>query len=100
MRVPNPCHLNTLWIARKRAGLGQKTVARRLGHKTASTISEYETGRLLPGLRTALKLAAIYHTPVTELYADLNHQVEQEVALAEQRYPGIECPVAPRIFHA
>ena len=55
----HPCQLNTLWIARKRAGLGQKTVAHRLGHKTASTISEYETGRLLPGLRTGLKLFVV-----------------------------------------
>ncbi len=87
--------MNKLWIARKRAGLGQKTVARRLGHKTASTISEYEAGRILPGIRTALKLAAIYHTPVEELYAPLNAEVQEEIALSEKSCPII-APVATR----
>ena len=96
MRRPNNTHLNTLWIARKRAGLGQKTVARRLGHKTASTISEYETGRIVPNLRTALKLAAIYRTPIPELYASLNAEVEREVAREEEKHAGIRCPAPIR----
>jgi hypothetical protein len=52
------CHhyLNNLWIARKHIGLAQKSVARLLGHRTTSAISEYETGRLLLNLKTALKL--------------------------------------------
>ena len=83
-----PRQLNTLWIARKRIGLGQKSVALRLGHKTASTISEYETGRLVPNLRTALKLAAIYHTPVEQLYAALNAEAASEVATVERRFPA------------
>ena len=91
MRAPTH-HLNTLWIARKRRGLGQKSVARRLGHKTASTISEYETGRLTPNLKTALKLAAIYRTPVEQLYAALNAEVEEEVAIAEQKFGPIKIP--------
>ena len=84
--------LNMLWIARKRIGLGQKSVALRLGHKTASTISEYETGRLTPNLRTALKLAAIYHTPVEKLYATLNAEVGAELATAEQKYGPVSRP--------
>jgi hypothetical protein len=38
-----PCHhyMNTLWIAWKKIGLGQKSVARLLGHQTTSAISEY-----------------------------------------------------------
>jgi len=55
-------------------------VARLLGHHTTSAISEYETGRLLPNLRTALKLAVIYGAPLKELYAPLWGEVEQEVA--------------------
>ena len=72
MRKPCNFHLNTLWIARKRVGLGQKTVAQRLGHKTASTISEYETGRIVPNLRTALKLARI----PTRSSGDLNYSLQ------------------------
>ncbi len=32
--------LNYLWIARKQVGLAQKSVARLLGHKTTSVITE------------------------------------------------------------
>jgi DNA-binding XRE family transcriptional regulator len=103
MRRPSNTHLNTLWIARKRVGLGQKS-AWRLGHKTASTISEYETGHIVPNLRTALELAAIYRTPVTDLYVVLNAEVEREVATEERKYPGIKCPapfetLPTRTFH-
>jgi DNA-binding XRE family transcriptional regulator len=82
-----PCHhyLNTLWIARKKIGLGQKSVARLLGHHTTSAISEYETGRLLPNLTTALKLAAIYKTPVCDLYAPLYGQIEHDIASAGRK---------------
>jgi transcriptional regulator with XRE-family HTH domain len=72
--------LNYLWIARKQVGLAQKSVARLLGHKTTSVISEYENGRLFPSLRTALKLAAIYNKPLTDLYSPLYREVEQELA--------------------
>jgi DNA-binding XRE family transcriptional regulator len=79
MRRPNNHNLNKLWIARKKVGLGQKSVARLLGHKSTSPISEYETGRILPNLHTAFKLAIIYNTPLPDLYQTLYSQVEQEV---------------------
>jgi len=65
-------------------------VARLLGHKTISTISEYETGRLLPSLRTALKLAAIYRTPVCDLYAPLYGEIEREVAGSGKETPTMK----------
>ena len=70
---------NRLWIARKKAGLGQKTVARMLGHTGTSPISEYENGRVLPKLETVLKLAVIYQTPVEELYAPIYEEMREEV---------------------
>jgi DNA-binding XRE family transcriptional regulator len=84
MRRPRPQNFNHLWIARKKAGLPQKSVARLLGHKGTSVISEYETGRLLPSLRTAFKLAAIYQAPLSELYAGLFQEVQSEVELARK----------------
>src|SRR6266436_1766716 len=81
-RRPIP-QLNNLWISRKHIGLGQKSVARLLGHKSTSGISEYETGKLLPSLSTALKLAVVYNRPVTELYADLYRQIQEEVSVAK-----------------
>ncbi len=82
-------HRNKLWIARKRAGLGQKSVARLLGHKTTSPISVYETGRLLPGLRTALKLAAIYNTSISELYPSLYREIADEVQSNRPSLPSM-----------
>ena len=78
---------NTLWIARKKIGLGQKSVARLLGLQCSSPISEYETGRLLPNLRTALKLSIIYNTPLAELYAPLYGEVTQEVEALRRKLP-------------
>ena len=78
MRRPT-FQLNNLWISRKHAGLGQKSVARPLGHKSTSVISEYETGRLLPSLPTALKLAVVYNRSVAERYPSLYGQVQQEI---------------------
>jgi transcriptional regulator with XRE-family HTH domain len=72
-------NLNMLWIARKQNGLAQKSVARLLGHKTTSVISEYENGRLFPSLRTALKLAAIYNKPLAELYSPLCLEIDREL---------------------
>jgi DNA-binding XRE family transcriptional regulator len=74
-----------LWISRKQAGLGQKSAARLLGHRSKSVISEYETGRLLPSLPTALKLAVVYGRPVTELYPDLYRRIQEEVRTAESK---------------
>ena len=70
---------NRLWIARKNAGLGQKTVARLLGYTSVGPISEYENGIVFPKLKTVLKLAAIYQTSVEELYAPVYEQMQEEV---------------------
>jgi transcriptional regulator with XRE-family HTH domain len=66
-------------MARKKVGLGQKSVARMLGYKSTSPISEYETGRLIPSLRTAFKLAVLYNLSLQELYAPLYGEVQQEI---------------------
>src|SRR6266446_9388615 len=87
MRRPRYQNVNRLWIARKKVGLGQKSVARLLGHKSTSPISEYETGRLLPNLRTALKLAAIYQTALPDLYITLQRQIEEEVEAMRKKLP-------------
>ncbi len=70
---------NKLWIARKRAGYPQKVVAALLGNRCLSIISEYEQGRKLPSLRTALKLELIYRTPLAELYPDLYAELAAEL---------------------
>ncbi len=84
MPIPSS-HLNKLWIARKKVGLGQKSVARLLGHHCSSPVSEYENNRLLPNLRTAFKLSIIYNTPLQQLYAALYVELEQEITNARNR---------------
>jgi DNA-binding XRE family transcriptional regulator len=85
-----PTTTNRLWIARKKAALGQKVVARLLGHRSTSPVSEYETGRLLPSLRTALKLAFIYNTPITELYPALAREIADEIDSTRRSLPSVK----------
>ncbi len=85
MARPGHNQLNALWISRQKSGLGQKSVARLLGIRSRSPISEYERGRLLPNLRTALKLSAIYAVPVNELYGSLYGEIEQEVEAVRKK---------------
>ena len=74
----------------RKSGLEQKTVARLLGHKSVSPVSEYETGRLLPNLRTALKLTLIYQTPLADLCVELFREVEGEVEVVRKKLPITE----------
>ncbi len=81
--------LNNLWIVRKHVGLAQKSVAKLLGHRSTSVISEYENGKLLPSLATAFRLAAVYDRPITDLYPDLYRQIQEEVQMAKGKKHSI-----------
>jgi DNA-binding XRE family transcriptional regulator len=87
MPKQHPKNLNNLWIARQKAGLRQKSVARLLGYKSISPISEYETGTVLPSLSTAFKLALIYNTPLSELYDSLYRRSVDEIATVHSKMP-------------
>jgi len=78
--------LNRLWIARQENGLRQKSVARLLGHKSTSVISEYETGKQLPSLPIALKLAAIYNRRIRDLYPELFQAAITELQSKDKRF--------------
>lgn len=64
-------HKNALVIYRKRMGFSQKTVARLLGYRDATTLCQYERGRLVPTLKTALGLGVILRVPVEFLFPEL-----------------------------
>ena len=87
MPKQHPKNFNNLWIARKKAGLGQKSVARLLGCKSISSISEYETGTVLPSLSTAFKLAVVYNTPLADLYDSLYKQSVDEITSVQSKMP-------------
>lgn len=76
---------NRLWQYRKRRGLTQTQVAAILGYVPTTYLSEYERGRKLPNLVTALKLEIIYRIPVAYLYADLYHRLKAELRVREER---------------
>lgn len=71
---------NYLRAARKRLALSQDDVAFLLGAESGAKVSRYERFAREPGLRTALACEALFHTPVSELFAGLYQTAEQEVA--------------------
>jgi len=78
---------NNLWLARKRLGLSQKSVAALLGRRSVSVVSEYERGVKTPPLPIALKLQVIYQTPLAELFPALQSLVSVEVATISHTRP-------------
>jgi len=84
-RKQSPSLQNQLWIYRKRMGFSQKDVASLLGHKTTSHVSDYEQGKRLPGLETALKLEIILRVPVAFLYGELYEELKQSLRKTEER---------------
>lgn len=72
--------------ARRRSGFEQKEVALLLGHRTARALSRYESGERLPSLRTAIKLAIIYRTPMPILMGSLYAAADDEVSEKRRRY--------------
>ena len=75
---------NNLWIYRKRMGYSQKVVARLLGHKSLAHISDYERGKRLPGLETALKLEIILRVPVAFLYQSHYTELKRKIRETEK----------------
>lgn len=75
---------NNLWQYRKRWGYSQKQVAFLLGHKSTWPISDYERGKRLPTLTTALKLEIILRVPVAFLYQDLYGNLKRKIREAEE----------------
>ena len=58
--------LNQLQALRERAGLTQAALAQRSG-VTQGKISDYETGKTIPRLDSAMKLAAALNVPLEML---------------------------------
>ena len=71
---------NYLRAERKRLALSQKDIAVLLGAESGAKACRYERFVREPSLRTALAYAAIFHKPVTELFAGLYQTMETEVA--------------------
>ena len=70
---------NRLWLYRKKMGYSQKVVAQLLGRKSSARICDYERGKFLPSLETALKLEIILGIPLRELYSNIYRQLQREI---------------------
>jgi len=79
---------NRLWISRKQKGYSQKIVATLLGHKRPAHLSDYERGRCVPSLETALKLEIVLGVPVAFLYPTRYRALKAEIhTRREQLHP-------------
>ena len=66
MRVDPYLLFRSIRVARTRAGLSQKGLAKKLG-VSDKTVSAYETGRAIPPTRVLAKIAAITNVSLSEL---------------------------------
>ena len=83
---------NYLRMYRKRSGFSQAEVARLLGGTNGTNISRYERGSRLPSLETALALAAIFKTPIHELFSGVYEYIEAHISeQAEHLIKSIGC---------
>ena len=77
---------NALRDRRTAIGLSQHQVARVLGLRDHTLISRWEQGEALPSLVNALRLSAMYHTSIEELFPALLSAL-QETPGAVHRQP-------------
>ena len=79
-RIPNQ-----LVLVRKRKNLSQKRVAHLIGLRDATALSRYESGRALPPLKTALRLAALYDATLSEMFPELSRRSRRQVLGHEEK---------------
>ena len=76
---------NYLKTHRKRSRLSQDHVAFLLGYRSGTRVSRYELFARIPSLRTALAFEAIFHKPVSKLFAGLYQTIEKETERRARR---------------
>ena len=78
-RIPNQ-----LVLIRKRMNLSQKRVAHMIGLRDATVLSRYESGRALPPLKIALRLAVLYDATLSEMFRELSRRSRRQVLGREE----------------
>jgi transcriptional regulator with XRE-family HTH domain len=76
---------NELKKYRKIRGLSQKEVAKLLGFKTTSRISQWEKGVGSPSMRNAFKLSTLYGVLVDALFIEFVRSIRQEVKQTKEK---------------
>lgn len=90
--------VNQLMHFRKRMRFSQRYVAKLMGLRGPSAISEYETGTNVPTLFNALRLGAIYRAPVEFLFREKYLALQGEIRKQEARVPKDRQGVLPIVF--
>lgn len=71
--------------ARQKAGLSQQALADRLGvHQP--TVAQWEAGRVMPRVDTAIRLAAALETSVEEIWPPESNRSDSKVSLVRSRW--------------
>ena len=65
-------------------GIGQKQVARLLGHTSTAQVSQWERGAAMPGAVNLIRLCIIYATSPEELYHDVFKEQLESIASRKQ----------------
>lgn len=87
MHTKTKREINFISAMRRNRGLLQKQLATLLGSRSDGCISNYESGRVLPPLQTAIMLEIALGVRLNELYPDLYRQCEAMVLKRAQRLP-------------
>ena len=69
---------NSLRLYRRKNGLSQKDIARLLGYKSSTAVSNYEQGTKSPHLVNLLKLEIINRVPVAFLYRECYQALRED----------------------
>jgi DNA-binding XRE family transcriptional regulator len=70
---------NYLRTHRRNVGLTQRELATVLGHGNANPVSRYERYCATPSLTVALSFEIVFRVPVSEIFAGLRDEVEEDV---------------------
>ena len=76
---------NDLFSYRKKRGYSQRDIASLLGHKSSAHISDYEKGKRLPNLKTALKLAVILSVQVDDLFDEIREEFRGKIQIKREK---------------
>jgi len=70
---------NNLKKFRRMMGFSQKDVAQALGFKSASCISRWESGEVMPAPESIFKLSFLYSTLSDQLFGDLCTEIRDSL---------------------
>ena len=78
---------NYLFRLRRIRGYSQKQLAMLLGLRARKAISEFEQGRRLPGLQTAILLEIVLGTRLREIYPEMYENLGMAAVRREDALP-------------